>query len=212
MFQCPGAGKWCCATGYLEDYEKRGTLNTTCCGIQDLAFDIEGDNGSVYATATIRIGLESLVTATSEAPASVTVVDATGGSQLSASVSTTDALMIAGSAVATASPLSSSANANTNDRPTNAVALGVGFGLGIPLTVLAVIGLIALFLRIRRTRRERASDVVGAESQEDLRRTHPHAFYSEILSKEKAVEMDGRRSPVEVWTPMVKDMFAEGYG
>ncbi|KAF2798783.1 hypothetical protein K505DRAFT_371428 [Melanomma pulvis-pyrius CBS 109.77] len=212
VFQCPGAGKWCCATGYLEDYEERGTLNTTCCGIPDLAFDIEGDSGSVYATATIRLDLENLATATNEAPASVTAVDATGGSQLSASASTTEASTGAGSAVATASPLSPTANANTNDGPTNAVALGVGFGLGIPVAVLAVIGLVALFLLIRRARRERELEAVGAESQEDLRRTHPHAFYSEIPSMEKAAEMDGRRSPVEAWTPMVKDRFTGRYG
>jgi hypothetical protein len=208
VFSCPGGGdasKWCCATGYLVDYEKRGSYNTTCCGIEDLAFEVDGDDGSVFTTASIRIDVESLESSTREGSASATLEHTT---QPSISATTTVTLSVTDSVTATAAPqistTASTTNTQTNGPP--ALALGLGFGLGIPLTISFIIALFFLFLRFRRRIPNSARDHLPAESQEDLRRTHPHVFHQEILSKEMAVEMEGRRSLGEMYAPADKKL------
>jgi hypothetical protein len=207
VFSCPGGGdasKWCCATGYLLDYDQKGSYNTTCCGIEDLAFEVEGDDGSVFTTASIRIDIAGLESSMSEETASATL-DNTGSAHRSA-LATINSISQTGSAAATAAlqTSTSTTHTNTNTSGPPALALGLGFGLGIPLTVAFIIALLFLFFRLRPRSHNSAREHLPAESQEDLRRTHPHAFYPEILSKEMAVEMDGRRSIGELYTPVEK--------
>jgi len=208
VFSCPGGGdasKWCCATGYLQDYGQRGSYNTMCCVIEDLAFQVEGDDGSVFTTASIRIDIAGLESSTSKVKASA-ILDSTRSAQISASATTTIGISQTGSAATNAALQISPSTENTNTSNPPALALGLGFGLGIPLAAAFLIALLVLFFRFRPRSHNSPRENLPAESQEDLRRTHPHAFYPEILSKEMAIEMDGRRSISELYTPTEKQL------
>jgi hypothetical protein len=83
------------------DYEKSGSYNTTCCGIEDLTFEVNGDDESVFTAASIRVDVECLESSTGESSASATLEQIT---QHSISATTIIALSVTDSVTATAAP------------------------------------------------------------------------------------------------------------
>jgi hypothetical protein len=125
-FKCPGKQSWCCGTGAVADYGNLiGRLNSTCCGIDDLKFNIS-ESANAYTIAAAYVMAES---ATSSAP--------------------TQTMM--STASVTAIVPSSSPSAQHNDSKALELGLGIGIGLGIPLLILLSMGIIFLYRRKRRS-------------------------------------------------------------
>jgi hypothetical protein len=125
-FKCPGKRSWRCGTGAVADYGNLiGRFNSTCCGIDDLKFNIS-ESADAYTIAATYVVKES---ATSSAP--------------------TQTIMSAASA--TAIVPSSSPSAQHNDSKALELGLGIGIGLGIPLLILLSMGISLLNRRKRRS-------------------------------------------------------------
>ncbi|PVI02804.1 hypothetical protein DM02DRAFT_279088 [Periconia macrospinosa] len=231
VFQCPGNGRWCCGTGEIETYKDRGTVNTTCCAMEDLAFD--GGVASVFATASLDLKMNVEPSKTSAV--GTTSVTSIATTPASATVASGDATSVdAPTAVPTPPPKS-----DTN------VTTAVGIGIGIPVAVALIIGIaIFLFLRKRRGQADPLSNSVLSSGTDasfwkdshpaplathqnppnsrslafwrqkneapeypvnlhsvDMRTTNPHAFSNEAHGKEITAELDTSRPPVEVWSP-----------
>lgn len=195
VFKCPGDGKWCCATGNLNTFPGKGTVNTTCCDIDDLAF---AEDGIVYTTAQkATLDLKTSSTSIETSTQSQSIVEATQtAEQATTAVFTASAVTLESAATATSTSSPTPAPSDSN----SSIPTAVGAGVGIPFGCALLIALVWLILRHRRLKRERG-ERFGDESHEDVRRTHPHAFWVEPGGKELAVELEAQKDPVEIWSP-----------
>ncbi|CAI6331971.1 unnamed protein product [Periconia digitata] len=146
VFQCPGNGRWCCGTGHIETYKDHGTINTTCCDIDDLAFD--GGEARVFATAKLELKDVSGTAVSTGIPTRTS-----GLGQVSTTVGTIATSTSLGEG-RTAVP-SASDNISPPKAPDN-LSTAIGIGVGIPVTIAILIG-IAVFFVLRKRRKAKAA-------------------------------------------------------
>ncbi|KAF1962667.1 hypothetical protein CC80DRAFT_530628 [Byssothecium circinans] len=160
-----GDGYWCCAKGNVTEYKSRGTVNTTCCDTDGLAFG--GQDAVVYATAQVKLDLKTSLDATQIRTATAT------GSSATPSPFSTSVLSLGTSTAASvnpSSPTSPSTVAGTSSSNSN-IARGVGFGIGIPAAVAILIALIFLLHRYRQRRKMQGHQEHSDPSQHNMPQT-----------------------------------------
>ncbi|KAF3031504.1 hypothetical protein E8E12_001251 [Didymella heteroderae] len=146
LFKCLESESYCCAYvgGSLRDWPKQADTNLTCCTIDDLTF--KAPDPVVYATASFsnRVSTQSTSTYSTSTYLSTISQDLTATRADITSSPTGDDAWLGGNAQqqSTTSGLSTGAK--------------IGIGVGIPLGVIGLAAIAALFW-LRRRRQARAS-------------------------------------------------------
>ncbi|KAJ8117419.1 hypothetical protein OPT61_g1371 [Boeremia exigua] len=137
VMNCLKEESWCCAYvgGSLRDWPKQDPINTTCCTVDDLV--TRAADPVVYATATIPIKVSIQSTSTSQTSVSLSTMS------LPSTVTTADQSSL---------PTTDSPTQQNSDSAGLATGAKIGLGVGIPVGVIGIAAIGALFwLRRKRS-------------------------------------------------------------
>ncbi|KAF2736649.1 hypothetical protein EJ04DRAFT_551190 [Polyplosphaeria fusca] len=169
-YYCFDATSWCCgyAGGLRSTWPTIAPINTTCCSIDNLRFELAAPTEFAIATFKVPSATSSL------------------SSALSISSQSSDPVIISSSTMSfpTTTPTTGSQDAKSSDN--RDTILGVSIGIPIAVVILAVAGVVWYLRRRVRTR----------SLQHDDRRPAEHYAHREFSSP--PVEMESRRPIVEL--------------
>ncbi|KAJ8118084.1 hypothetical protein OPT61_g856 [Boeremia exigua] len=196
IFNCLKTKSWCCGYrgGTIAEWPEQSQLNTTCCGIEDLAFT--ADDPIVFATATWSNQLYS-TTSTIRTSLHSTILISTTTSPSSEPNPTTTESSTRPSVSMNDAPLTTQSGTEagiSGDRPSNATRIGLG--VGIPIGALLVLGLGFFLWRRRRTSQQHymSADPVEMADTKNAHRMRPTEGAVE-LSGHNVVELPASNKP-----------------